>query len=111
LEIGDALVAELDRALSEIAEHPHRWKRIVENIHSYGPTKKFKWRIVYVEQAREIFRHRRVLQRRGRPALLDRTPGFLSACRSFPPMLRPKGGKLFAGAALDGSSLDFVRAS
>ena len=55
LEIGDALVAELDRALNEIAEHPHRWKRILENIHSYGRTKKFKWRIVYVERVQEIF--------------------------------------------------------
>jgi len=55
LEIGDALVAELNRALNEIAEHPRRWKRILENIHSYGPTKKFKWRIVYIEQAQEIF--------------------------------------------------------
>lgn len=55
MEKGDALVAELNRALNEIAEHPQRWKRILQNIHSYGPTKKFKWRIVYVEQAQEIF--------------------------------------------------------
>jgi len=55
LEIGDALVAELNGALNEIAEYPGRWKRILENIHSYGPTKKFKWRIVYIEQAQEIF--------------------------------------------------------
>jgi hypothetical protein len=55
LETGDALVAELNQALNEISEHPQRWKRILENIQSYGPTKKFKWRIVYVEQAQEIF--------------------------------------------------------
>jgi hypothetical protein len=55
LEVGDALVAELNRALDEIAEHPHRWKRILDNIHSYGSTKKFKWRIVYVEQVQDIF--------------------------------------------------------
>jgi len=55
LEAGDALVAELNHALDEISEHPQRWKKILENIRSYGPTRKFKWRIVYVEQAREIF--------------------------------------------------------
>ena len=55
LEIGDALVAELDRALDQIAEHPGRWKKIIENIHSFGPTKKFKWRIVYIENAEKIY--------------------------------------------------------
>jgi len=55
LDRGDALVAELNQALTAIAEHPHRWKRILENIHSFGPTKKFKWRIVYVENAKEVF--------------------------------------------------------
>jgi hypothetical protein len=52
--MGDALVAELNHALNEIAEHPHRWKRILDNVHSYGPTKKL-WRIVYVEEARQVF--------------------------------------------------------
>ncbi len=55
LEVGDALVAELNRALTEIAERPGQWKRILETIHSYGPTKKFKWRIVYMERARDVF--------------------------------------------------------
>jgi ParE toxin of type II toxin-antitoxin system, parDE len=55
LEVGDALVAELNHALDEIGRQPHLWKRILENIHSYGPTKKFKWRIVYIEQPRDVF--------------------------------------------------------
>ena len=49
------MVAELDQALDKIAANPSRWKRILGNIHSYGPTKKFKWRIVYVEQAGTVF--------------------------------------------------------
>jgi len=48
-------VSELDGALDQIEAHPRRWKKILDNIHSYGPTKKFKWRIVYIELAQEIF--------------------------------------------------------
>jgi hypothetical protein len=55
LNVADELVAELNHALNEITEHPQQWKRILENIHSYGPTKKFKWRIVYVELPDNIF--------------------------------------------------------
>jgi hypothetical protein len=54
-EVGDALVDELNHALNEIAEHPHRWKRILQDIHAYGPTKRFKWRVVYVERAEDVF--------------------------------------------------------
>ena len=55
IEVGDSLVSELNSALSDIAEHPQRWKKIVENVQSYGPTKKFKWRIIYVDLPREVF--------------------------------------------------------
>jgi hypothetical protein len=55
LEVGDALVTELNHALDAVTASPRRWKKILENIHSYGPTRKFKWRIVYLERAREIF--------------------------------------------------------
>lgn len=54
-DVGVALVDELNHALSAIAEHPQRWKRILHDIHSYGPTKKFKWRIVYLERPQEVF--------------------------------------------------------
>jgi hypothetical protein len=55
IEVGDHLVQELNSARSEISEHPHRWKKILENVRSYGPTRTFKWRIVYTEQALEVF--------------------------------------------------------
>jgi hypothetical protein len=54
-EIGDSLVAELERATDEIEAHPHRWKKVFQNIHVYGPTRKFKWRIVYVVRDSSIF--------------------------------------------------------
>ena len=54
IEVGANLVAELKAALSDIAEHPQRWKRVLENVHSYGPTRKFKWRIVYVNLPDEV---------------------------------------------------------
>jgi hypothetical protein len=55
LAVGDRLVAELNRALDEILKRPHLWKRVLGIIHSYGPTRKFKWRIIYMEMPSEIF--------------------------------------------------------
>ena len=55
IEIGDQLVAELNATLSDLAEHPARWKKVVEGIRACGPTKKFKWRIVYMEQGHDVF--------------------------------------------------------
>ncbi len=55
IKSGDELVAELNLALEQVSERPGSWKRILEDIHSYGPTKKFKWRVVYVDQPQSVF--------------------------------------------------------
>jgi plasmid stabilization system protein ParE len=55
IRAGDALVAELNSALEQIAEHPSRWKKILADVRAYGPTRKFKWRIAYLERSRDVF--------------------------------------------------------
>ncbi len=55
-------------------------------------------------------RDRRVLQRSGRPALLDRAFGFLSTGNRFPAIFGPERRDFLAGTALDFAPFDIVGA-
>jgi len=56
---ADDFKAEMDRAQDLIQEHPTRWRLAnPENyptIRTYGPTKKFLYRIGYIEEERFIY--------------------------------------------------------
>ncbi|HEV3271551.1 MAG TPA: hypothetical protein VGZ93_05160 [Candidatus Methylacidiphilales bacterium] len=58
-DIGDEFLAEIEQALAVIAKSPHRWRlanaRRDSSIRTYGPTKKFNYRVGYIEEESSIY--------------------------------------------------------
>jgi plasmid stabilization system protein ParE len=55
LEKADEFENEIESSLDRIVAHPARYRRILDQFRSYGPTKKFKYRIAYLMRPESIF--------------------------------------------------------
>ena len=55
LEKADAFESEIEKAFDLILTHPLRYRKILDQFRSYGPTKKFKYRIPYLIRPESFF--------------------------------------------------------
>jgi plasmid stabilization system protein ParE len=55
LEKADEFEDEIEKSLDRITAHPSHYRRILDQFRSYGPTKKFKYRIAYLIRPESIF--------------------------------------------------------